>query len=147
MQDLRDKLDDALKATVFAGAAAAAIVAATFFICVAIFVWTEQHYGTVTASLVLAIVFLLAATAALLLNWIVHQRAKERRQQQRARQNVQWWTDPMVITAALEIYRMLGNKRLATALVGALVEGALANRSGEQRSSPNGKQQSAETFK
>jgi hypothetical protein len=145
MLDLRDKLDEALNTTVFAGAAAAAIVAAIFFFCVAPFVWTEQHFGTVTASLTLAVVFLLTAIAALLLNWIIRPRAKER--QQRARQNAQWWTDPMVITAALEVYRTLGSKRLATALVGALVVGALANRSDEQRTSSNGKQQSAGTFK
>jgi hypothetical protein len=77
MLELRDKLD-ALKAVVHAGSAAAAIVAAVF--CVAPFVWTAQHYGTVPASLTLAVAFILAAIAALLLNWIIRQRAKERQQ-------------------------------------------------------------------
>jgi hypothetical protein len=50
---LKDKLDVAAKIMACA-AAAAAVVAALFVICLALFVWVQQNYGVVAASLVLA---------------------------------------------------------------------------------------------
>ena len=135
MFDLKDKLDGAVKAIACAAAAAAAGVAALFFFCVAVFVWTQQQYGTVTAALVLAIVFLSATVAALGMGFISRRRSEERQQRLR-KSNAQWWADPMVMTAALDVFRTVGSKHLITVLLGAIVVGTLLSRPSDQQNSP-----------
>ena len=135
MFDLKDKLDGAVMAMACAAAAAAAGVAALFFFCVAIFVWTQHQYGTVTAALVLAVVCLLAAIAALTIGFFSRRQAEER-QQSRGKSDAQWWADPMVMTAALEAFRSIGSKRLITVLLGALVVGAFLSQPSGQQNSP-----------
>jgi uncharacterized sodium:solute symporter family permease YidK len=135
MFDLKDKLNGAVTAMACAAAAAAAGVAALFFFCVAIFVWTQHQYGTVTAALVLAIVFLSAAIAALTIGFISRRQVEGRQQNQR-KSDLQGWADPVVITAALEVFRSIGSKRLITVLLGALVVGTLLSQPSAQQNSP-----------
>lgn len=127
MLDLEDKVDTAAKIAISAAALAAAVVVATFFLCLALFMWTQQQYGTVAASLVLACVFIVAAVAALLFGLVARQRSQER-QHRKLQHSAQWWSDPTVITAALEVFRIIGSKRLITVLLGAFVVGALLER-------------------
>src|SRR5258708_36321497 len=101
MFDLKDKLDGAVMAMACAAAAAAAGVAALFFFCVAIFVWTQHQYGTVTAALVLAMVFLSAAITALTIGFISRRQGEGRQPNQR-QSDPQCGAEPVVITAALE---------------------------------------------
>ena len=134
MFDLKDKLNGAVMAMACAAAAAAAAVAALFFFCVAIFVWTQHQYGTVTAALVLAMVCLMAAIAALTIGFISRRQLEER--QSRRKSDAQGFADPMVMTAALEVFRSIGSKRLITVLLGALVVGTLLSQPSAQQNSP-----------
>ena len=130
MFDLKEKFDDAVKTVACAAAAAAAGATSLFFFLVALFLWTQQQYGTITAALVLAIVFLVVALAALTIVWIVRQRSAERAQRVRRSnsRNTAWWADPVIITTALEVFKTVGSKRLITVLIGAFVVGALLTR-------------------
>jgi apolipoprotein N-acyltransferase len=126
MIDFRDKLEAAVAALTYTAAAAAAGAAALLFFCIALFVWTREQYGTVTASLVLAVLFLVLALAALIAATVRRRRVAER---QAHRANVTpWWTDPMVMTAGLELFRLLGTKRLMALLLGGVVVGTLLSR-------------------
>jgi L-asparagine transporter-like permease len=127
MFDLQEKVDAAVKMTVCMSAVAVAVVTAFFFLCLALFVWTQQQYGAVTASLVLAILFIVIAIAAAVAGWVVRQRT-EQRQHQSLRLAARWWSDPMVIRAALEVFRTIGSRQLIPVLVGAFVVGALLDR-------------------
>jgi len=136
MFDLKDRFDGAVKTVAFAAAAGAAGVAALFFFLVALFLWAQQQYGTITATLVLAIVFLVVALAALTVVWILRQRAAERERQraQRARKSApQWWADPLVMTTVLDVVKTVGNKRLVAVLIGACIVGSVLTRSGPQK--------------
>jgi hypothetical protein len=135
MFDLSNKVDAAAKLAACAAAFAAAAVAAFFFVCLALFVWTQQQYGTAPASLVLAALLAIVAMTAAGLGWIARRRAEEHHQRA-VRDNAQWWADPTVIAAALEVYRAIGSKRMSTILVGAFVVGTLLSR-------PNGRQPDA----
>jgi uncharacterized membrane protein SirB2 len=128
VSELKDKLNRALATAVLAGIAAAAGVAAFFFVCIAIFVWTQQNYDTVTACIVLAILFVVVAAIAVTIIVLARRRAAE---QSRRRQNAkpQWWLDPAVMTLGVEIARVVGPRRIASMVVlGALVAGILLNR-------------------
>ena len=138
MFDLKDKVDAIVKAVVCAAAAAAAGVAALFFFCVALFVWTEQHYGTVTAALVLAILFLLIVIAALTIG-LMSRRQSERVQRRTSRPAAQAWADPMVVAPVLEILRTVGGKRVITLLLGAFLVGSLLARPGDRPTSTGDK--------
>jgi cytochrome bd-type quinol oxidase subunit 1 len=127
MFDLEEKVGAAVKMTVCMTALAVAVVAAGFFLCLALFIWTQQQYGAVTASLVLAILFVVIAIAAAVAGWVVRQRT-EQRQHQSLRRAARWWSDPMVITAALQVFRTIGSRQLIPVLVGAFVVGALLDR-------------------
>jgi heme/copper-type cytochrome/quinol oxidase subunit 2 len=126
MIDLRDKFQDAVAAVTYTAAAAAAAMAALLFACIALFVWTREQYGTVTASLVLAVVFLVLALAALIAATLRRRRLNQRQAQ---KGNVApWWTDPIVMTTGLELFRLLGTKRLMALLLGGAVVGTLLSR-------------------
>jgi heme/copper-type cytochrome/quinol oxidase subunit 2 len=127
MFDLEEKVDAAVKMAICAAALTVTAIAGAFFLCLALFVWTQQRYGTVAASLVLASVFIIAAVTALLFGLMARQRSQER--QHRNRQHAaQWWSDPTVIATGLEVFRIIGSKRLITVLLGAFVVGALLER-------------------
>jgi apolipoprotein N-acyltransferase len=131
MIDFRDKLEAAVAALTYTAAAAAAGAAALLFFCIALFVWTREQYGTVTASLVLAVLFLVLALAALIAAAVRRRRLAEREahRAQAHRANVtQWLSDPMVMTAGLELFRLLGTKRLMALLLGGVVVGTLLSR-------------------
>jgi hypothetical protein len=129
VSELKDKLDRALATAVLAAIAASAGVAAFFFVCVAIFVWTQQNYGTVTACIVLAVLFAVVASIAITIIAVARRRAAERsRRRQSAKP--QWWLDPAVMTLGVELAKVVGPRRIASmAVLGALVAGILFNRS------------------
>jgi hypothetical protein len=132
MFNMNEKLDEIVKLMLCAAAVAAACIASLFFFCVALFMWTQQQFGTLTASLILGAVFLLAALVALITGEIVHRRAAARAPEPRE-QKATWWTEPAVLTTALEVVRAIGSRRLTTALLGAFVVGALLSQQGEQQ--------------
>jgi apolipoprotein N-acyltransferase len=133
MFSLNDKLDEAIKSVTFAVAAGVTGVAAFFFFCLALFVWTQQQFGTVTAALVLAFLFLLAAVSAFVAARTIRKRSAERRLQSR-KQSALLSRDPLIVNTALDVLRTIGSKRLTTMLLSLLLVGALLSRPNESRS-------------
>jgi len=131
MLNINEKIDEVAKLMVCAAAVASACIASLFFFCIALFMWTQQQFGTVTASLLLGAVFLFAALVALIIGEIVHRRGAVRMREP-DEQKATWWTEPAVITTALEVFRTIGSRRLTTALLGAFVVGALLSQQGER---------------
>jgi hypothetical protein len=122
--NLKHKIDLALKSTVGGIAAMAAALVALGFFCAAGFIWLAQNYGAITASLVLGGVFLLLSLIALLVVILV------RRKPPPPPPKAAWWADPALLAAALDIGRVLGRRRVASAVVvGAFIIGILLNRS------------------
>ena len=121
---LRHKIDRALKSTIGGIAAIAAALVASGFFCAAGFLWLAQSYGAIVASLILGGVFLLLSLIALLVVLLL------RRKPPPPPPKSAWWADPAMLAAALDISRVLGRRRVATAVVvGAFIVGILLNRS------------------
>ena len=116
MFDLRDKVDTAAKVAGCTATAAAAAVAAVLFLCLALFVWVRHIYGAVIASLVLAGVFVLIALVALIVARFFRRRSQMRLERRSPPANTQWWTDPIVLAAVLQVVRVLGARRIAVPL-------------------------------
>jgi uncharacterized membrane protein YidH (DUF202 family) len=130
LSDLKASLDRALTTAALGVVAAVAAVAAFFFVCVGIFVWTANHYDTVTACAVLAVLFLVIAAIAVTVIAVTRRRAAEKLRQ-RERRKPQWWLDPTVMAIGLEAAKTLGPRRIASlAVLGALVAGIMLNRPG-----------------
>ncbi len=123
---VKHKLDIALKTTIGAVAALAAAIVALGFFCAAAFLWIEDAYGPLVASLILGGGFLVIALIALLVI-VLLQRRKPPPAPPRA---LTVLSDPVLLSAALDVGRALGgNRRAATAAVaGAFVLGILLNR-------------------
>jgi uncharacterized membrane protein YidH (DUF202 family) len=130
LSDLKASLDRALTTAALGVVAAVAAVAAFFFVCVGIFVWTANHYDTVTACAVLAVLFLVIAAIAVTVIAVARRRTAEKLRQ-RERRKPQWWLDPTVMAIGLEAAKTLGPRRIASlAVLGALVAGIMLNRPG-----------------
>jgi small-conductance mechanosensitive channel len=130
LSDLKASLDRALTTAALGAVVAVAAVAAFFFVCVGIFVWTANHYDTVTACAVLAVLFLVIAAIAVTVIAVTRRRAAEKLRQ-RERRKPQWWLDPTVMAIGLEAAKTLGPRRIASlAVLGALVAGIMLNRPG-----------------
>jgi apolipoprotein N-acyltransferase len=133
MFSLNDKLDEAIKAVTLGVAAGVTGVAAFFFFCLALFVWTQQQFGTVTAALTLAFLFLLTAVSAFVAARTIRKQSAERRLQSR-KQSALLSRDPLIASTALDVLRTIGSKRLTTMLLSLLLVGALLSRPDESRS-------------
>jgi hypothetical protein len=121
MFDLKDRIDAAAKIAGWTAAAATAAVVAFLFLCLALFVWLRHTYGAVIASLVLAGVFALVALAAVVAARLSRQLSQVRQERRKEHQSpsisAQWLTDPVVLTVALQLVRVLGARRAAVPLV------------------------------
>jgi hypothetical protein len=128
VSEIKDRLDRALTTAVLGVIAAVAAVAAFFFVCVAVFVWTADHYDTVTACAVLAVLFVIIAAGAATAIALARRRAADERRRRESRRP-QSWLDPAVVAIGLEIAKALGPRRVASlAVLGALVAGIMLNR-------------------
>jgi Putative Actinobacterial Holin-X, holin superfamily III len=131
--ELKERLDRALTTAVMGMVAAIAAVAAFFFLCVGIFVWTQGHYDTVTACAVLAVLFAVIGTAAVTVIMVARRRAAERLKRSESRKS-QIWLDPTVVAIGLQVVKALGPRRVASlAVLGALIAGILYNRTAAGR--------------
>ncbi len=93
-------IEAALRTAVYGSMAAAAGVAAFFFLVIAAFLWTQQHYDTIVACGVGAGFFLLVALGALAMLAISRRRAAKAKQEA-ANSVPAWLADPaMLLTAA-----------------------------------------------
>jgi lysylphosphatidylglycerol synthetase-like protein (DUF2156 family) len=124
--NLKHKIDLALKSTIGAIVALAAALVALGFFCAALFLWLETRYGAITATLILGGIFAFLALVALIVVLIL--RRSPPPPPPPARKSA-WWADPALLATALDITKVLGRKRITTAvLVGAFVLGVLLNR-------------------
>ena len=120
--NLKYKIDLALKSTVGGVVAGAAALVALGFFCAALFLWLEARYGAITAALVLGGAFTFVALVAAIVVLILRGRAPPPPPPRKS----PWWADPMMLTAALDVGRKLGKRRVATAvLVSAFVLGLM----------------------
>lgn len=128
VSELKDKLDRALTTVVMGVIAAAAGVTAFFLLCVGLFVWTAHTYDTVTACVVLAVLFLVIAVVALTVIVVARRRAAERLRRRESRRAPSG-LDPAMIALGVEIAKTLGPRRIASiAVLGALVAAIMLNR-------------------
>ncbi len=141
VRDLRDRLDAAVKTSVWSTVAAAAAFIMLGFLCAALFLYLQNEWGAILACLVLAgafLVFLLIAVVAIAM---VRQRQR-RLAQARAQANQaagQWLRDPVVVTTALQVARTLGLRRAAPLLLlGAFVVGLVLSRNAAKTAEPAG---------
>lgn len=147
LNQLGDKVNRTLRSMVLAAAAGAAAVAARFFFSLAGFLWLQQIYGTIRASLVVGGAYAVAAVAALIAVLIVQRRAPaETHRAAAAAAPPQWWADPVVLTTGIEVLRILGRGRtipiaLAGVLAGFVFGGSVSKRqkAPPPRSKPNGR--------
>ena len=94
--------------------AAVAMVMACGFLCAAAFVWLASRYDALTASLILAGVFLLIAVIAAIAGALARRRNIERARLELAARKAANWLDPKMISVGLEIGRTIGWRRIVT---------------------------------
>lgn len=121
---VKHKLNLALKTTIGAVVAVAAVIVALGFFCAAAFMAIEQTLGPIPAALILGGGFLLVALITLLVIWVM------RRRKPPPPPPVAVLSDPVLLSAALDVGRALGGRRrIATAAIaGAFVLGIMLNR-------------------
>ncbi len=128
--DVKAKLDAAVKSAAFGAIAGVACTIVLAFLCAALFVFVEDHYGTIIACLVLAGLFLLLAIVAVV-GLLLVQRRERQRAARRAREAAASavWRDPAIVSMGLQIGKALGFKRAAPIVVlGAFVVGLILSR-------------------
>jgi hypothetical protein len=117
MFGLKEKLESTLQAAIWGAIAASAAVATIFFLCVAVFVWTTQNYGTVTACMVLAVIFLVVATGAAIAFSCIRRAQADRARARDTAVGEKWWLDPAVVAASLQVGKTLGARPIVPFLV------------------------------
>ena len=123
--NFKHKIDVALKSTIGGIVALAAVVIAVGFFCAALFMWLDEHYGAITAALILGGIFGFLALVALIVVLIVRHQAPPPPPPRKGA----WWADPVLLATALDLSKALGRKRITVAvLAGAFVLGVLLNR-------------------
>jgi small-conductance mechanosensitive channel len=134
IDDIKQSAGSALRLTSLAAAAALALFVAIAFLCAAAFVLVLQTYGLVQACLAgAAMFFLLTLIAAA--SYMARKRQIEREARARAAEAAKSaahtvLTDPMLLTAGLQVIRAVGVKRLIPILaIGGIALGFLASRS------------------
>jgi len=130
--DLKSKVDGALKLAVAGSILAFAAMAAFVSLVVALFLWTHQNYGLLEAWIVLGGLFaLIAVGSAIALLMIRRGRARRARVQRDRPGFNRVLQDPAVIVAGLQVVRQLGARGLLPLLiVGAVAGGLMMNRNG-----------------
>jgi hypothetical protein len=104
---------------------AVALALALGFLCAAIFIWLASRTDALTASLIMAGVFLLIAIIAGVVGWIVRLRNMERARRELAARSP-GLLDPKFLTIGLEIGRALGWRRVVTLAAAGLLAAGLA---------------------
>jgi hypothetical protein len=137
MFDLKAKVAGAAKELACIAVATGAGIVALFFLCFALFIWLRETYGTITACLVLAGVFVILAATTFVVGWMSRKRSLENLEH-RQRASPQWWTDPVVISTVLAVVRALGARRVAMPLVIGGILGSLINNPSRRAKSSNG---------
>jgi len=125
LNEIGARINRTMRAMVLAAAAGAAGVSALFFLSLGSFLWLQQEYGTINASLALgggyAFIALIALVAVLVLTH-APQPAHEARPAAPPAQ-AQWWADPVLLSTGLQVLRSLGRRRTLPLAIAAIVAG------------------------
>ena len=136
IDDLKDSTGTAVRLTSLAAAAAFALLIAISFLCAALFVFMLQKYGPVEACLAGAGVFFVVTLIAAVC-YRVHQNKVRARAEEAAREAARaaksaasnMLADPMLLTAGLQLVRVIGVKKLIPILaIGGLALGFMMSR-------------------
>jgi hypothetical protein len=123
---------------ILAAAAGAAAVAALFFFSLGLFLWLQQIYGTIEASLALgggyAAIALIAVVGVLVLRR--SRPAQPRPTATATQQQQQWWADPMMLTTGIQVLRIIGRRRMLPLALAAVAAGFLFGDSIKRQGKP-----------
>jgi hypothetical protein len=147
LSEIGAKINRTFRAMILAAAAGAAGVAALFFLSLGLFLWLQQIYGTIPASLALGGGYAALALIALIGVLIAQrQRPVAARPAAAATQQQQWWADPVMLTTGIQVLRIIGRRRMLPLAIAAVVAGFMFGDSIKrqakpppQRAKPNGR--------
>jgi hypothetical protein len=125
LQEIGAKVNRTVRAMVLAAAAGAAGVSALFFFSLGLFLWLQQEYGTISASLALGGGYAFFALVALV-SVLVLTHAPAPKHEPRAAApppQQQWWADPVLLTTGLQVLRSLGRRSTLPLAIAAIVAG------------------------
>jgi hypothetical protein len=123
---------------VLAAAAGAAGVAALFFFSLGGFLWLQQTYGTINASLVIGGAYaLLAVIASVAVLVSQGRRTAAPRAAAAATATPQWWADPVLLTTGIEVVRLLGRRSVLPLAIAAVLAGFVFSSSAAKRQKPS----------
>lgn len=132
VRDLKERLDAAVKTSIWTLVAAAAGAVVLGFLCAALFLYLQDWRGSIIACLILAgAFFLIVVVAMIAIAGVRHRQERLARARAQASQGTgQLLRDPVVMTTALQVARTLGLRRAAPILLlGAFVVGLVLSRS------------------
>jgi uncharacterized membrane protein YhfC len=137
IDDFKQSANTALRLTSLGAIAAIALFVAVSFLCAAVFVYVLQTYGAVQACLTGAAIFFLVTLIVAALFIAGKNRARARAAQATQSTLRTALSDPMLVTAGVQLIRAIGVKRLLPILaVGGLALGLLASRSASTDETP-----------
>jgi hypothetical protein len=145
LDDLKRRVDGALKIAVAGAVAAAAATAAFACLAIVLFLWTQQNYGTMQAWLALAGLFAAVAAIGGIVVLAVRRRAPPARREPARETNAfaRLLQEPAVLLTGLQLARGLGVRGLLPLLVlAAVAGGVMTSRNG--RSDPAHHQEHAD---
>lgn len=127
IDDLKDSVGNAMRMTYLVAAAAITLFITTCFLCAAAFVAVLQHYGPVAACLSAAGLFFIVTLIAAGM-YMASKRQARLKAEKAAKTAVHTaLADPMLLTAGLQLVRVVGVKRLVPILaLGGVALGIMA---------------------
>jgi hypothetical protein len=137
LDDLKRRIDGALKIAVAGAVAASAAIAAFACLAIVLFLWTQQNYGTMEAWLALSGVFAAVAAIGGIVVLAVRRRVPPVRRKPVRETNAfaRLLQEPAVLLTGLQLARGLGVRGLLPLLVlAAVAGGVMTSRNG--RSDP-----------
>jgi hypothetical protein len=143
LDDLKRRVDGALKIAVAGAVAAAASTAAFACLAIVLFLWTQQNYGTMQAWLALAGLFAAVAAIGGLVVLAVRRRPPPAPREREMPAFARLLQEPAVLLTGLQLARGLGVRGLLPLLVlAAVAGGVMTSRNG--RSDPAHQQERAD---
>lgn len=141
LDDLKAKVDGALKFAVIGVIAVGAALVAFLCLIVVLFLWMQQSYGTLEAWTALAVLFAVLATGALAAMLALRRRRRlfmeQRRRREPASPVARALQEPAILLAGLQVLRMLGARGVLPLLIlGAVAGGVMLNRNGHSHREP-----------